>query len=340
MQRTLRGSAGWLLACAATLGAWLIPVASNADMTRTPSAGLPGARSFRQTVWTVEQGLPDNTVQALLQTRDGYLWIGTAGGLVRFDGLKFTVFQRRTHPAMVSDDCRTLAQGTDESLWIGTADGLLHYAGGVFRRFTQDDGLVDSKVRLLLATRYNEIWIAATKSLSCWRNGALIRHLGPDELTDYHGYDILALAQDSEGKLWVSHNLGLHFFDRQLDRFRPHALSDRFKGLSITAIFSDKPQSYWLWSGDLKAPICFIVTLRVNLPVFSRRDLAIWRAIPNSSCPTAPEISGSRRGDLDWIASARANSHGSPARTDFPTPGYMRSVKTAKAISGSAQTAG
>ncbi len=213
--------------------------------------------AFRQTIWTTEQGLPDNTIKALLQTRDGYLWIGTAGGLVRFDGLKFTVFQRRTHPAMVNDDCRALAESADRSLWIGTPNGLLRFADGVFQRFTQEDGLGEAKVRSLLAARHNEIWITTTKTLNCWRNGELVRWLGPDELSANSGYDILALAQDTEGNLWVSHNLGLHCFDRQLDQFRPQALHDHFKGLTITAIFGDKPGSYWLFSENPHATNLF-----------------------------------------------------------------------------------
>src|SRR6266446_1856944 len=98
---------------------WVAVLAADPASASGPLPSRPAqSRSYHQVVWTTEQGLPNNTIQALLQSRDGYLWIGTAGGLVRFDGQRFTVFQRRSHPAMVNDDCRALAQATDGSLWI------------------------------------------------------------------------------------------------------------------------------------------------------------------------------------------------------------------------------
>lgn len=77
------------------------------------SSGVP--REFRQRVWTTDQGLPHNTVRAVLQTRDGYLWIATQRGLARFDGLKFAVFNHLKDPAFVSDDCTRLAE--DSADW-------------------------------------------------------------------------------------------------------------------------------------------------------------------------------------------------------------------------------
>src|SRR5258707_14859881 len=74
-------------------------------------------------VWTAENGLPQNTVATVTQTRDGYLWLGTYEGLVRFDGVKFTVFDMSNTPAMKSNQIRVLYEGHDGSLWIGTQGG-------------------------------------------------------------------------------------------------------------------------------------------------------------------------------------------------------------------------
>ena len=72
-----------------------------------PALGDPG---YRFDTWKVEQGLPQNQVQTILQTRDGYLWIGTRFGLARFDGVRFTTFTLANMPAMVSDNCVALAE--------------------------------------------------------------------------------------------------------------------------------------------------------------------------------------------------------------------------------------
>lgn len=59
-----------------------------------------GAAEYRFDVWTAESGLPLNTVRAILQSRDGYLWVGTLDGLARFDGVRFTVFNKATTPGL------------------------------------------------------------------------------------------------------------------------------------------------------------------------------------------------------------------------------------------------
>src|SRR6185295_2656385 len=75
--------------------------------------------------WEIEQGLPQSTVHAIAQTRDGYLWVGTQEGLARFDGLRFTVFDKRNTPEISHDFIRALLEGRDGSLWIGTMGGGL-----------------------------------------------------------------------------------------------------------------------------------------------------------------------------------------------------------------------
>ena len=76
------------------------------------------------------QGLPQDTVQAILQTRDGYIWLGTQEGLVRFDGLHFTVFDRQNTPALAHNNIQALCEMRDGALWIGTNRGLVRYASG------------------------------------------------------------------------------------------------------------------------------------------------------------------------------------------------------------------
>ncbi len=93
--------------------------------------------------WTTEQGLPQSSVHSIAQTPDGYLWIATEGGLARFDGNQFRVFNRSNETAFQSDDVCCLATGFG-GLWIGTEDGLIRMRHGRFRRFGVADGLPSS----------------------------------------------------------------------------------------------------------------------------------------------------------------------------------------------------
>ncbi len=106
-------------------------------------ASLPAGQSsfpeYRVTRWTAENGLPQNSIRALFQTRDGYLWVGTLKGLARFDGVKFTIFDTSNTPQMAADAINGLVEDLcDHSLWIGTADGLLRYREHRFERIAQD----------------------------------------------------------------------------------------------------------------------------------------------------------------------------------------------------------
>ncbi len=95
----------------------------------------------RQT-WQTENGLPQDTVQAILQTRDGYIWLGTEGGLVRFDGLHFAVYDIQNTAGLKSNNIRTLAEDEEGSLWIGTAEGLTRYRDSAFQVFSADGELL------------------------------------------------------------------------------------------------------------------------------------------------------------------------------------------------------
>ena len=99
--------------------------------------------------WVLENGLPQNTVQALAQTSDGYLWVGTEAGLARFDGSGFQSFDRNSKPALPASDIHCLLAATDGALWIGTSEGLARLKSGNLTVLTTRDGLPSNDVRAL-----------------------------------------------------------------------------------------------------------------------------------------------------------------------------------------------
>ena len=94
-------------------------------------------------VWTADEGLPDSSVIAIAQTPDGYLWIGTYNGLVRFDGVRFTTFDPANTPALAHARVRKLSVDDEGTLWINTFDGsMTSLRKGVFaREWTHESGL-------------------------------------------------------------------------------------------------------------------------------------------------------------------------------------------------------
>src|SRR5690242_17217645 len=133
-----------------------------------PAFALDPRKSLTQysrTVWTQEQGLPQDGVQAIAQTSDGYLWLGTDEGLARFDGYEFVNFSSHGD-GLPSNSITALATGTDGSLWIGTRSGLTRYHENKFRTYTQKDGLPDDSVSALLVDHTGILWIVAGNNVS------------------------------------------------------------------------------------------------------------------------------------------------------------------------------
>src|SRR5687768_6626959 len=90
-----------------------------------------------QRVWSLEEGLPQASVRAVVQTPDGHLWIGTDGGLARFDGVEFTVFSAENTPVMRNHQVRGLVVDRSGDLWVALngQPGLLRYRAGAFESF-------------------------------------------------------------------------------------------------------------------------------------------------------------------------------------------------------------
>ena len=91
---------------------------------------------FQIKSWTTDDGLPQNTVYSIVQTRDGYLWLATLDGLVRYDGVTFTVFNKNNTPGITSNRLTRLLEDAAGDLWILTEEsGIIRYHDGVFHTF-------------------------------------------------------------------------------------------------------------------------------------------------------------------------------------------------------------
>src|SRR5262245_29995314 len=166
---------------------------------------------YAQQVWKTDAGLPQNSIQAILQTRDGYLWLGTERGLVRFDGVQFTVLDKGNAPGLRSSNTQALLQDRDGNLWVGTWGGLHRYHDGRFEAFTTKEGLSNNRVVALYQDRHGALWIGTGSGLNRLESGRITAFTTRDGLSSDQ---VWAISEDRDGNLWVGTDGG------GLNRFR------------------------------------------------------------------------------------------------------------------------
>ncbi|KAA0253381.1 diguanylate cyclase [Acidobacteria bacterium ACD] len=206
-----------------------------------PADAAPPLSRYVQETWQEE--LPQSTVHAVLQTRDGYLWLATYEGLVRFNGASFRVYDRASVPAMRSSAVWSLCEGPDGTLWAGTiGGGLLRKRGDDFLSVTSTDGLLSDLVYSLLVDRKGDLWIGTNRGVNRLRSGRL-ESFGRE--SGFGERPVRALAETADGSVWAGSD------GDGLFRFRDGAWSriGAAEGLShpsVCALRASPDGSLWL----------------------------------------------------------------------------------------------
>src|SRR5688572_24479580 len=111
--------------------------------------------------WETEEGLPENSATAMVQTPDGYLWFGTFHGLVRFNGVQFEVFDPANTPALASEGIVNLHCDRNGRLWVSTYQGVAVLEGGQWRQVRKDDGWAGDYARTFTERANGDMLITA-----------------------------------------------------------------------------------------------------------------------------------------------------------------------------------
>jgi len=212
----------------------------------TAETPIKPIRQYVHNVWRTEEGLPQNSVEVVLQTRDGYLWLGTQEGLVRFNGAEFTLFNKATTSLIKHNDIRALLEDRQGNLWIGTfGGGFIRYRNGQFlHAYNRNAGLSDNFVNTLLEDRQGNLWIGTYKGLNKFNGGSFTRIEGDPELSEQI---INALAEDQQGNIWIGTNRGV-------SRISPGSSTASMALLSgqvIRTLYADRSGTVWIGTDQL-----------------------------------------------------------------------------------------
>lgn len=208
---------------------------------------------YLQDIWQTKDGLPQNTITAIAQTPDGYLWLGTREGLIRFDGARFTVFDSKTTPEITQDQVLSLLADRQGRLWIGTwGGGLVQLEGGRFTRFSSEDGLPGDLIATIFEDRKGRLWIG-TDGAGLARaeagTGSNPEMGKPQRFVAEPSRGALGLSirdiTEDDGGLWVATEAGLARLDPNgnLDSFGP---AEGLSRTSVRSLLRDRSGTLWV----------------------------------------------------------------------------------------------
>lgn len=162
------------------------------------------ARAMR--VWRAADGLPSDSVTAIIQTRDGFMWIGTDAGLVRFDGVKFSPMVLAAYTTNTVFHITALCEDSNGNLWIGTQENGVFEAGrGRIRHYT--GVLLDTNVTSLAADDHGSVWIGTKGGLNLWNGGKFEAFTTRDGLPDEM---VTGVNVARSGTVWVTTRPDIH----------------------------------------------------------------------------------------------------------------------------------
>lgn len=236
---------------------------------------------YRQYCWNDERGLPANTVNAILRTRDGYLWIGTSEGLARFDGVRFTSFDQAAMGSQSFAGVSALLEDRAGNLWIGTLGaGLVRYANGRFTVFSE--GLVGDFIRALVEDHAGNLWVGTDNAgLKRFRDGRVVQTYLPNSPA---GNRIWAILEDAEGTVWLGTSDGLARISN--GDLRLYASQNPMARYEVRSLVADSAGAIWIgtarhgilrfWKGRIEQLSKEGLTSARVMSVHVASDGAVW----------------------------------------------------------------
>jgi ligand-binding sensor domain-containing protein/signal transduction histidine kinase len=242
------------------LRVWLLALAlgSSAFQGKSDDFGAE-LRDFAFHTWSKADGLPDGAVTVIQQTQDGYLWVGTTAGLVRFDGVKFTEVALPTGSLKRPLPITALCEDTNGYVWIGTEDqGIFSWKDGRTRQYGAADGLLDENVTSLTLDAAGRLWIGTKRGVNRRDGSQWMAFTTRDGLPDN---SVSSVHAAKSGTVWITTAGGMcRFVDGRISPFQfPTTGQERQEG--FLGAYED-------WRGNLWA---FYATYLINLAEGNKR---------------------------------------------------------------------
>lgn len=196
-----------------------------------------GINQYAFQAWTYRNGLPASTISAIAQDANGYLWLGTSLGLVRFDGTQFTQTNAGTRTRQRQSAVRAVAVATDESIWVGfRGQGVARILHGNVTLYDSQDGAPPGSTTLIVEDGQKAIWAGSNRGLAVFHEGRWHPVATPKEDSE-----ITALFKDQRGRMWVATPRRLFMYANDWSTF---VAIDAPEG--VTGIVEDRAGHLWV----------------------------------------------------------------------------------------------
>lgn len=189
--------------------------------------------------YAIEDGLIQSQAAALYQDKDGYLWIGTHGGISRFDGLNFDSYT--VDDGLVSNRTQALQEDALGRLWAGSTNGITIFGESEFEHLTTKKGLIDNNINDLLLSNDGTMWIASQSGLSKY-DGNQFHHFTENE--GLVSSVVTSIAEDINGEIWATTSRGVCAL--KAGQFTCFTTEDGLPHPLVTDMLIDRRQRTWV----------------------------------------------------------------------------------------------
>lgn len=227
--------------CRIANSAWLMLLILMLFFPAESGAASSASPQYTRNLWRTQDGLPENIVQAIVEDQEGYLWIGTTGGLVTFDGARFQSFRDKGGKTLPDNSIFCLLAAHDGSLWAGTeGGGLVHIQSGRMQIFSAAEGLTNGFVRTITEDEQGKIWVGTDNGLFQIK-GRRVQRMDNSTLTG--PLPIHSIYEDRNHHLWVG---GARLFDLQDGQQHDYILPGTYSQNKIKTIVQTKERELWI----------------------------------------------------------------------------------------------
>jgi ligand-binding sensor domain-containing protein/anti-sigma regulatory factor (Ser/Thr protein kinase) len=198
---------------------------------------------YAHRIWTTKDGLPLDSVRQITQSADGYLWLATSEGAVRFDGARFETFNVKNQPTLKSGDYVTILAANDGSVWTGSIQaGAARFINGAVETFTTAEGLAGDEVYSIFQSRDGAVWFGMrNRGISRYKDGKFTNY----QPVNYSASVVWQFAETADGSLWAA-NAGNGVLRFQNETWTTYGAAEGLTAGNIGTLCTDRQNRLWI----------------------------------------------------------------------------------------------